>query len=152
MSITFIANPMTAAIDSLISASAMIGTDAETRSREQDNARKELDAMSAAMIEEEGLLNHAQAALLLGVSVKRVFELVRLGKLKRFDFLGRTYVSVREVRNRYKEELKAGRPKRSVVERAVASVKAALKTDSAQMDLGGYAGAYEKAKRKGKAK
>ena len=62
MAITFIANHMTAAIDPLISASAMIGTDAETRSREQDNARKELDAMSAAMIEEEGLLNHAQAA------------------------------------------------------------------------------------------
>ena len=130
----------------------MIGTDAATRSREQDNARKELDAMSAAMIEEEGLLNHAQAALLLGVSVKRVFELVRLGKLKRFDFLGRTYVSVREVRNRYREELKAGRPKRSIVERAVASVKAALKTDAAQAKLGGYAGAYEKAKRKGKSK
>ena len=143
---------MPAAIDSLTSASAMIGTDAATRSREQDNARKELDAMSAAMIEEEGLLNHAQAALLLGVSVKRVFELVRLGKLKRFDFLGRTYVSVREVRNRYREELKAGRPKRPIVVRAVASVKAALKTDAAQAKMGGYAGAYEKAKRKGKAK
>jgi hypothetical protein len=39
-----------------------------------------------------------------------------------------------------------------VVERAVASVKAALKTDVAQAKLGGYAGAYEKAKRKGKAK
>jgi hypothetical protein len=75
-----------------------------------------------------------------------------LGKLKRFDFLGRTYVSVREVRNRYREELKAGRPKRPIVERAVASVKAALKTDAAQAKLGGYAGAYEKAKRKGKAK
>ena len=95
---------------------------------------------------------HVQAALLLGVSVKRIGELVRLGKLRRFDFLGRTYVSVREVRDRYRQELKAGRPKRSVVERAVASVKAALKTDAAQAKLGGYAGAYEKAKRKGKAK
>jgi len=54
---------MTAAINSLTSASAMIGKDAVTCSREQDNARKELDAMSAAMIEEEGLLNHAHAAL-----------------------------------------------------------------------------------------
>ena len=152
MDITFIANPMTAAIDSLISASAMIGTDAKTRNRECENARKELDAMSAAMIEEEGLLNHAQAALLLGVSVKRVFELVRLNKLKRFDFLGRTYVSVREVRERYKEELKAGRPKRGVAQSAVASVKAALKTDAAQAKLGGFAGPYEKARRKGRAK
>jgi len=104
--------------------------------------------MSKAMVEEQGLLNHVQAALLLGVSVKRIGELVRLGKLRRFDFLGRTYVSVREVRERYRQEVKAGRPKRSVVERAVASVKAALKNDSAQMDLGGYAGPYEKAKRK----
>jgi len=152
MHITFIANPMTATVDSLISASAMIGTDADTRSREQQNARKELEAMSAAMIEEEGLLNHAQAALLLGVSVKRVFELVRLGKLRRFDFLGRTYVSVREIRNRYREELKAGRPKRGLAESAVASVKAAMKTDAAQAKLGGYAGPYEKAKRRRKAK
>jgi hypothetical protein len=152
MCITFIANPMTATVDSLISASAMIGTDADTRSREQQNARKELEAMSAAMIEEEGLLNHAQAALLLGVSVKRVFELVRLGKLRRFDFLGRTYVSVREIRNRYREELKAGRPKRGLAESAVASVKAAMKTDAAQAKLGGYAGPYEKAKRRRKTK
>ena len=68
--------------------------------------------MSAAMVAEHGLLNHAQAGLLLGVSKKRIGELVRLGKLKRFDFLGRTYVSVREVRERYHQELKAGRPKR----------------------------------------
>ncbi len=143
---------MLSAIDSQISASAMIGSDTETRNRECESARTELEAMSAAMIEEEGLLNHAQAALLLGVSVKRVFELVRLGKLTRFDFLGRTYVSVREVRKRYGEELKAGRPKRGLAQSAVASVKAALKTDAAQAKLGGYAGAYEKAKRKGKAK
>jgi len=121
-----------------------------TEAREQ--ARSELDLMSGAMVEEEGLLNHVQAGLLLGVSVKRIGELVRLGKLRRFDFLGRTYVSVREVRERYHQELKAGRPKRPNVVRAVASVKAALKTDAAQAKLGGYAGPYEKAKKKGKAK
>ena len=143
---------MTKFADSLVAAAL----DAEQRdaaaAAERQAARAEVDGMSAAMVEEEGLLNHVQAALLLGVSVKRIGELVRLGKLRRFDFLGRTYVSVREVRDRYRQELKAGRPKRSVVERAVASVKAALKTDSAQMELGGYAGPYEKAKRKGKAK
>ena len=122
------------------------------RTKERELARSELDLMSGAMVEEEGLLNHVQAGLLLGVSVKRIGELVRLGKLRRFDFLGRTYVSVREVRERYHQELKAGRPKRPVVARAVASVKAALKTDAAQAKLGGYAGPYEKAKRKGKAK
>ena len=104
--------------------------------------------MSEAMISEHGLLNHVQAALLLGVSVKRVSELVRLGKFSRFDFLGRTYVSVREVRARYEQELRAGRPKRTLVERTAASLKAALKTDGAQLKLGGFAGPYQKAKRK----
>jgi hypothetical protein len=70
--------------------------------------------------------------------------LVRTRQLSRFDFLGRTYVSVREVGERYQKELKAGRPKRSLAKRAVASVQAALKTDSAQAALGGYAGAYVK--------
>ena len=118
------------------------------RTKEREHARSELDLMSGAMVEEEGL----QAGLLLGVSVKRIGELVRLGKLRRFDFLGRTYVSVREVRERYHQELKAGRPKRGLAQSAVASVKAALKTDAAQAKLGGYAGPYEKEKRKRKAK
>jgi hypothetical protein len=82
--------------------------------------------------------------------VKRIGELVRLGKLRRFDFLGRTYVSVREVRGRYQQELKAGRPKRTLPQRALASVKAALKTDAAQAKLGGFAGSYERSKAKRK--
>lgn len=114
--------------------------DGAPRTVEREEARSELDLMSSAMVEEQGLLNHAQAGLLLGVSVKRIGELVRLGKLKQFDFLGRTYVSVREVRERYYLELKAGRPKRGIAQSAVASVKAAQKTDAAQAKLGGYAG------------
>ena len=152
--VTVIANQsiMTKFADSLVAAAL----DAEKREQaqqvEREVARAELDGMSQAMIEEEGLLNHVQAGLLLGVSVKRIGELVRLGKLRRFDFLGRTYVSVREVRERYHQELKAGRPRRGLAQSAVASVKAALKTDAAQAKLGGFAGPYEKAKRKGKAK
>ena len=102
--------------------------------------------MSKAMVQERGLLNYAQAGLLLDVSTKRVSELVRLGKLKRFHFLGRNYVSMRDVGERYQQELKAGRPPRSFPKRAVASIKAALKTDRAQAKLGGFAGAYEKAR------
>jgi hypothetical protein len=102
----------------------------------------ELQEMSKAMIEEKGLLNFPQAALLLDVSTKRVWELVRLKKLRRFDFLGRTYVSMQEVGNRYQKELKAGRPARGIAKRAVASVRAALKTDSTQAKFGGYAGPY----------
>lgn len=104
-------------------------------------AYEELEEMSKAMVEEKGLLNYAQAALLLDVSTKRISELVRLGKLKRFHFLGRSYVSMREVGERYRQELKAGRPPRSLPKRAVASVRAALKTDAAQRKLGGFAGA-----------
>jgi len=122
----------------------------EAKREEREKARNELAAMSEAMVREQGLLNHVQAALLFGHSVKRVGELVRLGKLTRFDFLGRTYVSVREVRERYEQDVKAGRPKRGLAQRAVASVKAALKTDAAQAKLGGFAGPYEKQKGKKK--
>jgi hypothetical protein len=67
-------------------------------------AYAELQEMSEAMVREKGLLNYAQAALLLDVSTKRVSELVRTGKLKRFDYLGRTYVSMREVGERYQQD------------------------------------------------
>src|SRR5438552_2865115 len=108
-------------------------------------AYAELQEMSETMVREKGLLNYAQAALLLDVSTKRISELVRLSKLRRFDFLGRTYVSVQEVGQRYQQELKAGRPRRGVGKRAVGSVKAALKTDRLQARLGGYAAPYVKA-------
>jgi hypothetical protein len=124
------------------------GKGASSRRVERESARAELAEMSQAMISEHGLLNHVQAALLLGVSVKRVSELVRLAKFSRFDFLGRTYVSVREVRDRYQQELKAGRPKQTLLQKTAASLKAALETDSTQCKLGGFAGPYEKAKRK----
>src|SRR6266550_8472203 len=95
------------------------------RAAARAQAYAELQEMSEAMVREKGLLNYAQAALLLDVSTKRISELVRLRKLKRFDFLGRTYVSMREVGERYQQELKVGRPRRSFPKRAVASVKAA---------------------------
>ncbi len=100
--------------------------------------------MSDAMVEEKGLLNHAQAALLLDVSTKRVGELVRLGKLTDFTFLGRKYVSMREVRERNQMELKAGRPPRPAGKRLTAQVKAALKHDALQMRQGGFQGPFQK--------
>ena len=69
----------------------------EDRAAAREAARQQVEKMSEAMIEEKGLLNHAQAALLLDVSTKRVGELVRLGRLTDFTFLGRKYVSMREV-------------------------------------------------------
>ena len=64
------------------------------RAAAREEAQRQMKKMSDAMVEEKGLLNHAQAALLLGVSTKRVGELVRLGKLTDFVFLGRKYVSM----------------------------------------------------------
>src|SRR5207237_9964803 len=64
-----------------------------------------------------GLLNHAQAALILEVSTRRIGELVELGKLTRLDFLGRTYVSVKEIMQRRDADLKSGRPRLSVGEK-----------------------------------
>jgi hypothetical protein len=109
--------------------------------------KRELEKMSAAMVEEKGLLNHAQAALMLDVSTKRIGELVRLGKLTRFDFAGRTYVSMREIWDRIKKMAAAGRPRRSTGRRIAAQLKAALKTDRVQASLGGYAGPYHKKRR-----
>ena len=117
------------------------------RAAAREEAHREMERMSEAMIEEKGLLNHAQAALLLDVSTKRVGELVRLGKLTDFTFLGRKYVSMREVWERNNQELKAGRPPRSIGKRVAASLKAAVKTDSGQASLGGYAGSYFKKQR-----
>jgi hypothetical protein len=118
------------------------------RAAARQAAYSELQKMSEAMVEERGLLNYAQAGLLLDVSTKRISELVRLRKMRRFDFLGRKYVSMRDVGERYQQELKAGRPPQGVVKRAVASIRAGLKTDKAQMKVGGYARPYVAAKHK----
>jgi hypothetical protein len=133
---------MTAVVSSTLAIEAR-GRD---RSAERAEMRKELQRMSDAMVQEKGLLNHAQAALILDVSTKRVGELVRLGKLTRFDFLGRTYVSMREIWERNQQELRAGRPPRPLGRKIAASLKAAVQTDSLQARLGGYAGPYGKAK------
>jgi hypothetical protein len=139
-----------------ISSTFALQSSREERAQARSNAEEEFRRMSEAMIEEKGLLNHAQAALLLDVSTKRVGELVRLGKLSDFMFLGRKYVSMREIWDRNKQDLKAGRPPRSAHERLKAGLKAALKHDAVQVRQGGFQGAYvrkrrqeQQAKRKG---
>ena len=124
----------------------------DARTKQRAAARAEFDAMSDAMVQEQGLLNHVQAALLLDVSPKRIGELVRLGKFTRFDFMGRTYISARELRERRDADVQAGRPKRNLLQRVVVSLNAAAKTDAAQVKLGSFAGPYEKAKHKNKKK
>ena len=118
------------------------------RAAAREQARREMERMSKAMVEEKGLLNHAQAARLLGVSTKRVSELVWLGKLTRFDFAGRTYVSMQEIRDRNKQALKAGRPPRAAEDRIAARLEVAVKTDTVQARLGGDAESYFQKRRK----
>lgn len=132
---------MTATASSTLALQALQADRAAARAEMQ----RELQEMSDAMVTEKGLLNHAQTALLLDVSTKRIGELVRLGKLTRFDFLGRTYVSMTEVRDRYRQELKVGRPPLKKGKEFVSRVKAAFKTDKVQAKLGGYAGPSVKA-------
>jgi hypothetical protein len=130
---------MTASFDSV---SRLVIDGKAASAEERALAREVVAQMSAATIEEKGLLNHAQAALVLGVSVKRIGELVRLGKLTRFDFFERTYVSMREVCQRDDEELKSGIAMKSgKVKRFVSAVTAGLlETGPMRLKLGGYAG------------
>ncbi len=95
------------------------------------------------MVEQKGLLNHAQAALLLDVSTKRVGELVRLGKLTDFTFLGRKYVSMTEIWERNKQRIATGDVP-SKGKRVVAQLKAAVKHDALQMRHGGFQGPYHR--------
>jgi hypothetical protein len=94
---------------------------------------REFQEMRKAMVDEEGLINHAQAGLLLEVSTKRIGELVTLGKLKRFDFLGRTYVSSKQIIERRDMDLKAGRPPRSIPQRLKLGAKTLMQVDTPQI-------------------
>jgi hypothetical protein len=117
------------------------------RALARQQALDELPRMSAAMVEQEGLLNYAQAGLLLNVSVKRINELVRQRKLEPFPFFGRTYVSLKQVRERYREGLKAGFPPLTKGKQLLASLRAAAKTDRYQARLGGVNRPFEKTRR-----
>lgn len=113
---------MTIAESIIASASAEL-REPESSGKKQKGLLKELREMSRTMIEEEGLLNHAQAALILEVSTRRIGELVETNKLRRFEFLGRTYVSVREVLERRGADIKSGRPPRVGLEKLKTAVK-----------------------------
>ncbi len=105
---------MTASAESLIASATAELRETQTSQKKQTGLLKELKAMGQAMRDEDGLVNHAQAALILDVSTRRIGELVETRKLRRFEFLGRTYVSVREVLERRGADIKAGRPPRDV--------------------------------------
>ncbi len=108
-----------------MTSASVVESGGSTKARESRGKKllAEVRQMSRVSQQEEGLLNHAQAAAILEVSTRRVGELVELGKLTRLNFLGRTYVSVREVLDRREADVKAGRPVRSVAQRIRAAAK-----------------------------
>jgi hypothetical protein len=119
---------MTAADSLILSATAEL-REPKVGEKKRRGLLEELRAMSKAMQEEEGLINHAQAALVLEVSTRRIGELVDTGKFRRFEFLGRTYVSVREVLERRDADVKGGRPPREGFAKVKAAVKLVSKYD-----------------------
>lgn len=119
---------MTTATSLIASASAEL-RESETSSKRRVGMLEELRNMSRTMVKEEGLLNHAQAALILDISTRRVGELVDLGKLSGFEFLGRAYVSLREVVARRATDIKAGRPARKGIVRIKTGLKIAAQAD-----------------------
>jgi hypothetical protein len=125
---------MTSAV---LSSATALARSAEKRKRSRGKLLRELQRMSKKMVEQDGLLNHSQAALVLDVTPARVTELVNLGTLERFDFLGRTYVSVKEVVARRKADVTAGRPRRGKLKRIAVAAKVVARNDPAQWVQGG---------------
>jgi hypothetical protein len=144
---------MPSAASAALSISATeLARSANERKGARSGLLREFEEMSRVMVEEEGLLNHSQAALVLDITPARVTELVNLGKLKRFDFLGRTYVSVKEVRKRRDEDIKAGRPARSGLRKWKVAAKIVGKSDLPQILHGGPIPDEKKAKKPRKKK
>lgn len=140
---------MTTAESLIVSATAEM-KETESSRKKQKGLFQELRAMSAAMIEEEGLLNHAQAALVLDISTRRIGELVETGKFTRFEFLGRTYVSVREVVARRQADIKSGRPPRVGVEKIKKAAQLVSKFDLTNLAVGSLVGDLDRAKKRRK--
>ncbi len=117
---------------------------AELATQWREDRIAETEAMRKAMEDEAGLLNIPQTALVLEVSRARVGELMKLGILKRFEFFGQVYLSFREVSDRRKQDIKAGRPARGVWGVVKTALQTAAQTDRHQLKQGGFAGPYEK--------
>ncbi len=116
----------------LASSTFALQAPARDRAAARRAARSQLQEMSKVWNDEGGLLNYAQAALVLDVSTKRVSELVKFNKLEKFEFLGRPYVSLDQVCERADQDLKAGRPRRSLGQRVVTTAKVFANADSVQ--------------------
>jgi len=70
----------------------------------------QLERFSRASAEQQGLVNLTQGGVILGRSKQLVQRLVSQGRLTPFEFFGRTYLSVRELKDFQKVERVPGRP------------------------------------------
>jgi hypothetical protein len=70
----------------------------------------QLERFSKASAEEQGLVNLTQGGVILERSKQLVQRLVTQGRLTPFEFFGRTYLSVRELKEFQRVERLPGRP------------------------------------------
>jgi hypothetical protein len=77
---------------------------------ESESVTSQLERFSKASAEEQGLVNLTQGGVILARSKQLVQRLVSQGRLTPFEFFGRTYLSVRELKEFQKVERVPGRP------------------------------------------
>ena len=77
--------------------------------RERSRA-EELAEMTRAAIRHGALIPPSLAAEVLDVSKQRAYELIEKGRLRRFDFFGKTWVCESDVLEFAASDRKAGRP------------------------------------------
>lgn len=117
------------------------------KQKKKQGVLEELQQMREAMAREEGLFNAAQAALQLDVSRERIYELMELGMLTKYEFLGRIYLSCKELDARRVADIKAGRPPRNFAQRLKIAAKATAATDVVQIAQDQFVDAQKLAKK-----
>jgi hypothetical protein len=93
-----------------VSVSAQSLLDGTTGHENTESMKSQLERFSKASAEEQGLVNLTQGGVILERSKQLAQRLVSQGRLTPFEFFGRTYLSVRELKEFRKIERLPGRP------------------------------------------
>jgi len=106
--------------------------DGSTEVEQADSVQVELAQFSKTSAEESGLVNISQGGYILDRSKQLVQRLVAQRRLTPFKFFGRTYLSVRELKEFQKVERLPGRPwGKKII--AATKMAGAMLLDPAQM-------------------
>ena len=89
---------------------AQILLNGTVESDEPESMQSQLERFSKASAEEHGLVNLTQGGVILARSKQLVQRLVTQRRLTPFEFFGRTYLSVRELKEFQRIERLPGRP------------------------------------------